>query len=31
MMFDPALTSAVLRELIAAVSSWLRDVRAPSA
>ena len=24
MMFDPALTSAVLRELIAAVSSWLR-------
>jgi Putative transposase len=24
MMFDPALTSVVLRELIAAVSSWLR-------
>ena len=24
MMFDPALTSAVLRELIRAVSSWLR-------
>lgn len=24
MMFDPAITSAVLRELIAAVSSWLR-------
>ena len=25
MMFDPALTSAVLRELIRAVSSWLRQ------
>jgi hypothetical protein len=24
MMFDPALTSAVLRELIRAISSWLR-------
>ncbi len=24
MMFDPALTTIVLRELIAAVSSWLR-------
>jgi hypothetical protein len=25
MMFDPGLTSAVLRELIRAVSSWLRQ------
>jgi hypothetical protein len=25
MMFDPALTSAVLRELIRAISSWLRQ------